>query len=40
MFLAQKTYLFAPKRAFIACQLVINSVHIAVQKHSYWKIKA
>ncbi len=31
MFLAQKTYLFAPKRAFIACQLVINSVHIAVQ---------
>ena len=40
MRLAQKHYLFVPKRAFIACQLVINSMHIAAQKHSYWAIKA
>ena len=40
MSLEQKSYLFVPKRLFIACQLVINSMYIAGQKHSYWKIKA
>ena len=40
MSLEQKSYLFVPKRPFIACQLVINSMYIAGQKHSYWEIKA
>lgn len=40
MLLAQKTYLFVPKRPSIDCQLVIKSIHIAGQKHSYWEIKA
>ena len=40
MCLAQKNLQFVPKWPSIGCQLVIKSMHIAAQKHSYWEIKA